>query len=58
LGCTAELAAAVANAGGLGIIGAGNAPASVVKNEIKKAKSLTDKPFGVIYIFCHHMWMK
>lgn len=44
---TGELAAAVSNAGGLGIIGAGNAPASFVKNEIKKVKSLTDKPFGV-----------
>jgi enoyl-[acyl-carrier protein] reductase II len=44
---TAELAAAVSNAGGLGIIGAGNAPGSFVRNEIKKAKELTDKPFGV-----------
>ena len=48
---TAELAAAVSNAGGLGIIGAGNAPAEVVVNEIKKAKSLTDKPFGVNVYF-------
>jgi enoyl-[acyl-carrier protein] reductase II len=44
---TAELAAAVSNAGGLGIIGAGNAPADFVRNEIKKVKKLTDKPFGV-----------
>jgi enoyl-[acyl-carrier protein] reductase II len=44
---TAELAAAVSNAGGLGIIGAGNAPADFVRNEIKKVKQLTDKPFGV-----------
>lgn len=44
---TAELAAAVSNAGGLGIIGAGNAPADFVRNEIKKVKELTDKPFGV-----------
>ncbi len=44
---TAELAAAVSNAGGLGIIGAGNAPADYVRNEIKKARKLTDKPFGV-----------
>ncbi|MCT4508182.1 MAG: enoyl-[acyl-carrier-protein] reductase FabK [Tepidibacter sp.] len=44
---TAELAAAVSNAGGLGLIGAGNAPADVIKNEIKKARELTDKPFGV-----------
>ncbi|MTI47698.1 enoyl-[acyl-carrier-protein] reductase FabK [Sporosalibacterium faouarense] len=43
---TAELAAAVSNAGGLGLIGCGNAPADVIKEEIKKIKSLTDKPFG------------
>lgn len=44
---TAELAAAVSNAGGLGIIGAGNAPGDFVRNEIKKVKKLTSKPFGV-----------
>lgn len=44
---TAELAVAVSEAGGLGLIGAGNAPAEIVRNEIKKAKSLTNKPFGV-----------
>ncbi len=44
---TAELAAAVSNAGGLGIIAAGNAPAEVVREQIKKARTLTDKPFGV-----------
>ncbi|HOE57187.1 MAG TPA: enoyl-[acyl-carrier-protein] reductase FabK [Bacillota bacterium] len=44
---TAELAAAVSNAGGLGIIGAGNAPADYVQAEIRKVKKLTDKPFGV-----------
>ena len=44
---TAELAAAVSNAGGLGIIGAGNAPGSYVRDEIRKVKKLTDKPFGV-----------
>jgi len=43
----ATLAAAVSNAGGLGIIAAGNAPASYVSEQIKKAKTLTDKPFGV-----------
>lgn len=42
-----NLAAAVSNAGGLGIIGAGNAPAEVVRNEIRMTKELTDKPFGV-----------
>lgn len=44
---TAELAAAVSNAGGLGLIAAGNAPADFVKEQIKKARTLTDKPFGV-----------
>ena len=44
---TAELAAAVSNAGGLGIIGAGNAPGAFVKNEIQKIKNMTSKPFGV-----------
>ncbi len=44
---TAELAAAVSNAGGLGIIGAGNAPGDFIRKEIRKAKELTDKPFGV-----------
>jgi len=43
----AVLAAAVSNAGGLGIIAAGNAPASFVSEQIKKAKTLTDFPFGV-----------
>lgn len=44
---TAELAAAVSEAGGIGIIGAGNAPARIVEKEILKAKGLTDRPFGV-----------
>lgn len=44
---THELAAAVSNAGGLGIIGAGNAPGDIIREEIRKAKKLTDKPFGV-----------
>mgnify|MGYP002516005737 CR=1 FL=1 len=42
-----HLAAAVSNAGGLGIIGAASAPTEVVREEIKKCKALTDKPFGV-----------
>ena len=44
---TAELAAAVSNGGGLGIIAAGGAPAEAVREQIRKCKSLTDKPFGV-----------
>ncbi|MDO4296110.1 MAG: enoyl-[acyl-carrier-protein] reductase FabK [bacterium] len=42
-----NLAAAVSNAGGLGLIGGANAPAEVVRDEIRKAKELTDKPIGV-----------
>ncbi len=42
-----SLASAVSNAGGLGIIAAGNAPADHVKNEIIKAKEKTNKPFGL-----------
>ena len=42
-----RLAAAVSNGGGLGIIAAGNAPADYVRSEIRTARSLTDKPFGV-----------
>lgn len=42
-----DLAGAVSKAGGLGIIGGGNAPKEVVKANIDKVKSMTDKPFGV-----------
>ena len=42
-----RLAAAVSNAGGLGIIGAASAPPEIVRAEIRKCKELTDKPFGV-----------
>ncbi|QIB26231.1 enoyl-[acyl-carrier-protein] reductase FabK [Caloranaerobacter azorensis] len=44
---TSELAAAVSNAGGLGIIGCGNAPVDVIEKEIFKIKKMTSKPFGV-----------
>ncbi len=43
----ASLAAAVSNAGGLGIIACGAAPVSWVKAEIEKARTLTDKPIGL-----------
>ncbi|MCF0143679.1 MAG: enoyl-[acyl-carrier-protein] reductase FabK [Firmicutes bacterium] len=43
----AQLAAAVSNAGGLGIIAAGNADGNYVREQIRKAKELTDKPFGL-----------
>ena len=42
-----HLAAAVSAAGGLGLIGGANAPAEVVRNEIREARKLTDKSFGV-----------
>ena len=42
-----KLAAAVSNGGGLGIIAAGNAPGEYVKEQIKKARELTEKPIGV-----------
>ena len=42
-----HLAAAVSEAGGLGLIGAASAPAEVVRDEIRKAKALTKKPLGV-----------
>ncbi len=43
----ADLAAAVSNAGGLGIIAAGNAPKEWIVEEIRKAKAKTNKPFAV-----------
>lgn len=42
-----HLAAAVSEAGGLGLIGAASAPADWVRQQIREAKKLTDKPFGV-----------
>lgn len=42
-----HLAAAVSNAGGIGLIGAASAPPEVVREQVRKCKELTDKPFGV-----------
>lgn len=42
-----RLASAVSNAGGLGIIAAANAPYEYVRDEIRKTRALTDRPFGV-----------
>ena len=49
MACVAEasLAAAVSNAGGLGLIAAAAAPAQWVREQIRKARELTNKPFGV-----------
>lgn len=43
----ASLASAVSNAGALGLIAGGNAPREIIKEEIRKCRELTDKPFGV-----------
>ena len=43
----AGLAAAVSNGGGLGIIGAGAMPAELLREEVRKARELTNRPFGV-----------
>ena len=42
-----HLAAAVSEAGGLGLIGAASAPAEWVRQQVQEVKKLTDKPFGV-----------
>ena len=42
-----RLAAAVSEGGGLGIVAAGSAPAEYVREQVRAAKSLTDRPFGV-----------
>lgn len=48
----AELVAAVSDAGGLGILASGNFPTKEeLRNEVRKVKSLTDKPFGVNITF-------
>ena len=42
-----ELASAVSNAGGLGLIGSGSMYPDVLRDHIRKCKAATDKPFGV-----------
>ena len=42
-----HLAAAVSEAGGLGLIGAASAPAEWVRQQVRDVKKRTDKPFGV-----------
>ncbi len=44
---TGAFAAAVSNAGGLGLVGAGGMRAEQLREEIRRCKTLTDKPFGV-----------
>lgn len=42
-----HLAAAVSNAGGLGIIASGGAPCEAIREEVRKTRELTEKPFGL-----------
>jgi len=50
---TGEFAAAVSNAGGLGLIGAGGMSVDMLRDNIRKCKELTDKPFGVNLMLMH-----
>lgn len=50
---TGEFAAAVSNAGGLGLIASGGFSAQELKNQIDIARELTDKPFGVNIMLMH-----
>ena len=50
---TAEFAAAVSNAGALGLIGAGGMPPEVFQESIRRCRSLPDKPFGVNILLMH-----
>ena len=49
-----ELASAVSNAGGLGLIGSGSMSPEILKEHIQKCKKATDKPFGVNVPLIHH----
>lgn len=51
----AKLAAAVSNAGGLGLIGAGSMKPELLREHILKAQTLTDKPFGVNVPLLYHL---
>ena len=50
---TAEFAAAVSNAGALGLIGAGGMSPEVFRDSIRRCRQLTDKPFGVNIMLMH-----
>lgn len=49
-----NLAAAVSNAGGLGIIAGANAPVEYIRQEVRKAKELTKNPFGLNIMLLSH----
>ncbi|MGN7611441.1 NAD(P)H-dependent flavin oxidoreductase [Magnetococcales bacterium HHB-1] len=48
-----RLVSAISNAGGFGVLAAGNLPTEILKEEIQKTKALTNKPFGVNLITLH-----
>ena len=50
---SAELVAAVSNAGGLGILGALLRPPDELRDEIRRIRTLTDRPFGVNHVIAH-----
>ncbi|MBR6628293.1 MAG: DUF561 domain-containing protein [Lachnospiraceae bacterium] len=50
---TGEFAAAVSNAGGLGLIGAGGMSVDMLRDNIRRCRTLTDKPFGVNLMLMH-----
>ena len=50
---TGEFAAACSNAGALGLIGAGGMNAETLRENIRRCKELTDKPFGVNIMLMH-----
>jgi len=52
---TAELVAAVSNAGGLGVIGAAMMTPAILRQQVRKVKDLTDKPFGVDLLLAQGM---
>ena len=52
----ADLAAAVSNAGGLGVVAAGNMPPELLDEELTKVRSLTDKPFGLNIMLLSPTW--
>ena len=46
-----ELAAAVSNAGGLGVLGAGFMSGAEIEQAVARVRSLTDKPFAVVWLW-------
>ena len=50
---TGEFAAACSNAGALGLIGSGGMDADSLRENIRRCRALTDKPFGVNIMLMH-----